>query len=251
MPPVGPSQPVMPPFQPHQSAAGTPMIQQVQLLPQKKKDVAGLVKTIAIIVVSLIAVTFIGLFVWMYKQYDEASGDVEGQIAVAVAGAKDEQQSKDFALCEEEKNYPYSVFAGPVDYGELTFEYPKTWSLYIAEDAANGGNFVAYLNPLQIDPVSASTVYALRVQILTKSFDSVTKEYDARLKDKTKQLNVESITINGDVQANLYSGVLPGTEMNGFIVVFKIRDKTAVIRTDSVLFEDIFKKIIETIQFNA
>ena len=59
MPPVQKTIPVRP------AGNGMPMVQQVQLMPEKKKDISGLVKTIVIIIVSLIAVTFIGLFIWI------------------------------------------------------------------------------------------------------------------------------------------------------------------------------------------
>ena len=126
MPPMQP----MPSATPYQTASGQPMVQQIQITPPTKKhDVGGLVKTIVIIILSLATVTFIGLFIWMYLQYDEARTDVDGQIADAVAVAKDEQATKDEAdFLEREKN-PYLNFSGPVDYGELSFKYPKTWSI--------------------------------------------------------------------------------------------------------------------------
>ena len=64
MPPIQPTQ-SMPPIQPAQPMQpnGMPMVQQVQVMPEQKKDIAGLIKTIVIIIVSLIAVTFIGLFI--------------------------------------------------------------------------------------------------------------------------------------------------------------------------------------------
>ena len=63
MPPVQNTIPVQP------AGNGMPMVQQVQLMPEKKKDISGLVKTIVIIIVSLIAVTFIGLFIWMQYSF--------------------------------------------------------------------------------------------------------------------------------------------------------------------------------------
>ena len=178
IPPVQPLQPISPaqPYQPI-GASGMPMVQQVQIAPKPKRDVAGLIKTIVIIVVSLVAVTFLGLFIWMFTQYDEAQSDVDGKIATAVAAAKDEQAMADEAEFLEREKYPYKTFSGPVDYGQLTFEYPKTWSLYIAQDASKGGNFEAYFNPGQVDAVSNTTINALRVSILDKAFESVAAEY--------------------------------------------------------------------------
>lgn len=227
-----------------------PMIQQVEVRPEPKKDVSGLVKTIVIIILSLVTVTFIGLFIWMFMQYNEAHSDVEGQINIAVATAKDEQSSKMEAEFLEREKYPYKNFSGPVDYGQLTFEYPKTWSLFIEADASRGGDFRAYMNPGQVDPISNTTVNALRVSILDKAFETVVAEYQRHLDKKDATLSMESVTING-VTANRYTGVIPNTQFQGYIVIFKIRDKTAVLQTDSTLFTDDFNKLIETIKFNA
>ncbi|MDO4612353.1 MAG: hypothetical protein Q4B29_02765 [Candidatus Saccharibacteria bacterium] len=217
----------------------------------EEKDTVGLIKTIAIIVLSLIAVTFIGLFVWMLLQYNGARSDVEGEIAVAVAEAKDEQAMKlESEFLEREKN-PYKTFSGPADYGQLTFEYPKTWSVYVAADAAKGGDYAAYFNPGQVDTVSNDTINALRLTIRDKAFEAVAAEYQKEMDRKDSNLKMESVTIGNGVTANRYTGTIPGSELSGYIVIFKIRDKTAVLQTDSVVFAEDFNKLLSTIVFNA
>lgn len=250
MPPVS-GQPVQP-IQPAMPVSGMPMVQQVQLAPEQKKDVAGLVKTIVIIALSLIAVTFIGLFIWMMVQYNDVRADVDGQISVAVAEAKDEQTTKMEAEFLEREKYPYKTFAGPADYGQLTFEYPKTWSVYVAAAATAGGDFNAYFNPIQVDAVGDETINALRVTILNESFDEVTENYRREMDRKDSGLTMEAVTIGRDanIVANRYTGKIPGTELSGFIVTFKIRDKTAILQTDSVLFEADFNKLLGTVTFN-
>ena len=218
-----------------------------------KKDIKSLVKTIAIIALSLVSLTFIGLFIWMYTQYDEARTDVDGQIAKAVVAAKEEVTTKlEDEFAEREKD-PYRTFAGPVDYGELTFEYPKTWSVYVADDATNGGDFNAYLNPIEVGVVGNTTIDALRVSILDKAIDEVAAEYQKFLEEENPTLKLESVTIgqNNDIVANRYSGIIPDTEFNGYIVVFKVRDKTVILQTDSVLFENDFNTLLSTVRFNA
>lgn len=242
------TQPVQP-IQPATGMNGAPVIQQFQI-PDGNKDVSGLVKTIVIIVLALIAVTFIGLFIWMFMQYSEAHDDVTGQINVAVAEAKDEQAKELEAEFLEREKYPYKTFSGPADYGELTFEYPKTWSVYVAADASKGGDFAAYFNPVQVDAVAADTINALRVTIRNKSFEDVTTEYQKLMEKRDSGLTVESITVNG-TSANRYTGKIPNTNLNGYIVIFKIRDKTAILQTDSVLFKEDFDKLLETVSFNA
>lgn len=247
MPPVGGAE------QPIASSGGIngrPMVQQVNVLPEKKRDVAGLVKTIVIIALSLVAVTFIGLFIWMMVRYNDVQSDVQGQIDKAVATARDEQAEKDEAEFLEREKYPYRVFSGPVDYGQLSFEYPKTWSVYVEKAATTGGDFNAYFNPIQVDAVGKDTINALRVTIFDKSFEDVAAEYQKKMEKKDANLTMETITVNG-ATANRYAGTIPDTDLSGFIVLFKIRDKAVLMQTDSVVFTDDFNKLIETVTFNA
>lgn len=229
---------------------GQPMVQQVRPVPVAKKSVADIVKIIVIIALSLISVTFIGLFIWMTVQYNDVSTDVNGQIDAAVAKAKDEQFAKDEADFLEREKYPYKRFSGPIDYGELSFEYPKTWSVYIAAAATAGGDFNAYFNPVQVDAVGKDTINALRVTIRDKSFEEVAAEYQKAMDKKDSGLTMQAATVNGTT-ANRYIGKIPDTDLSGFIVVFKIRDKTVIMQTDSVLFEADFNKLLETVTFNS
>ena len=215
-----------------------------------KKDIGGLIKTIAIVVLTLISLTFIGLFIWMFIRYDEVQMDINGQIDVAVAEAKDEQAAKDEEEFLQREKYPYRTFKGPADYGELTFQYPKTWSVYVAADANNGGDYEAYMNPVEVNVVAKDTINALRVSILNKSFEAVAEEYQKAMERRDANLTMQSVTFNG-ITGNRYTGTIPGTDLSGFIVIFKIRDKTAILQTDSVLFEGDYNTLLETVQFNA
>lgn len=251
MQPIPPAQPMQPMDGQPMSPNGMPMVQQTQVVPEQKKDFVGLIKTIVIIMVSLIAVTFIGLFIWMVTEKNEAQSDLDSKIEIAVAEAKDEQSKKMEKEFLEREKYPYKVFSGPVDYGQLTFEYPKTWSVYVAAAANKGGDFNAYFNPIQVDAVGKETINALRVTIRDKSIDEVTAEYDKAMKKKDSNLTMEVITIGrNNIPANKYTGTIPNTELSGFIVTFKIRDKTAIMQTDSVLFQEEYDKLLGTVTFN-
>ena len=231
-------------------SAATQKIQQVEVLEARRKT-NELVKTILIIVISLVAVTFIGLFVWTLVRYNDASTDLNKKISDAVAVAEERQALELEKEFNEREKDPYRTFSGPADYGELTFEYPKTWSVYIASDATNGSDFEAYFNPLEVNPVSDTTVNSLRLTIRNMSFDDVAKEYQKALEARDSDLKMDSITIRNDTVANRYFGTIPRTEFSGYVVIFKIRDKTAVLRTDSVLFEEDFNRILETVTFNS
>lgn len=250
MPPVNGAQP-MGSYQ--TGPNGMPMVQQVQVMPEQKKDISGLIKTIVIIVVSLIAVTFIGLFIWMTTERNEAQTDIEGKINEAVIKAKDEQFAEDNKEFVEKEKYPYYNFSGPEDYGRVSFEYPKTWSVYVEQDAKDGGDFKAYFNPKSVNPVGKDTINILRLMILDKSFDEVTAGYQKVMDKKDSKLTMEATKIgrndSANTNANRYTGTIPDTELSGYIVTFQIRDKTVILQTDSVKFKDDFDKLLGTVEF--
>lgn len=254
MPPVQPTQPVpqaqsvqpVQPVQPVGSAQPGPGV--------PSKDNSNIIKTVVMVLTSLAAAIFLILFVWMSIQYgtlkSEFDGKVEAEVTSAVNDAVYKQQQEDLEKFNEEEKYPYKSFVGPADYGQLSFEFPKTWSVYIASDASNGGDYQAYFNPLEVNPISASTVNSLRLTIRDKSFENVAAEYQRYLEQSNSGLSVETMEIAGTT-ANRYTGNIPNTEFNGVVVIFKIRDKTAVLQTDAMLFVDDFNNILNTVKFNA
>lgn len=245
-----PGMQAMPNAQPKVQLSVQPSAQQpaVQLVaserPEKKKNKILIASIILAAVFFLLMVLFMILFVLAKKDYNELSENVDLKVGQAISEAKTEQALAD----AEEAKKDTRTFTGPTDYGQLSFDYPKNWSVYIASDASKGGNFVAYLNPLEIEPVSESTVYALRVTIQDKDFETTTKEYQRYL--EKGDLSMETTMVD-NVAANRYTGKIPGTELNGVIVIFKIRDKTAILRTDSALLVKDFDTVLSTVKFNA
>ncbi len=216
-------------------------------VPSRSHGSSSMMKTAALAIVSLVALGLLILSIFLFSQLNDATTNVEGQISQAVAIAenkKAEELEKEFA---EREKQPFRSFLGPVDYGELSFEYPKTWSLYIARDAANGGDYEAYMNPVEIHAISNNTIYALRIFIYNRSFEDVTRGYDGSIQNGSLRLEVREI--NGG-SVNVYSGTLPN-QLVGRIAVLKIRDKTVVLQTDSELFGEDFDKIINSIKYNS
>ena len=93
----------------------------------KKKTPIGLI--IGLIVSIIVAIGLGVLTIFYFNRYTEASTNLSGQIEAAVAEAVNEKAialENDFIEREKE---PFKTFAGPADYGELSFKYPKTWSV--------------------------------------------------------------------------------------------------------------------------
>ena len=214
----------------------------------KAKNRIDLMKTVGLIVVSLLAVLFIGLFIWMWVKWNDASTNVNGKVDVAVAEAKNELQAKLESEFEEKEKYPYRVFTGPTDLGELSFEYPKTWSLYVQSSANRGGDYAAYLNPGQVNVAQDDTVMALRVSIKGTLFDQAISDFAEKV--RSGDMTLSTTVVNGN-NVNVYTGKLDN-EYQGIICVFKLRDKTVMLQTDSTsVFSDDFYRILKTVKFNS
>lgn len=243
----------IPGAQPVQTPVGQPMPQFAGgniSAPVMVDDKKGVGKIIAIIILALTTVTFLGLFIWMFVQFNDVRTDVNGQIAVAVAEAVDKNSMQLEEEFSEREKDPYKTFSGPADYGQLTFEYPKTWSAYVASDASKGGTFNAYFNPGQVDPIENDSINALTVSIMDEDFEKVAAKYQSYVERKDSGLTMKTESYDG-FTVNRYDGTIPNTSLQGSIVIFKIRDKTVVLKTDSMLFVEDFNKLLNTIQFNA
>ena len=210
----------------------------------KKNKVRGtIIETILLLLMTIVAIIFIWLYVQKYIQWKSASDNLETQIKSAVAVAVADNTTEMEAKFAEREKYPYKTFTGPVDYGSFIFEYPQTWRVYIAKDATNGGDFEAYLNPSEVNPVSSSTINALRVRIRDTSFDNVVKTYESSIKSGKLTLKTDTV---GGVLANIYTGDISNS-LRGAVMVLKLRDKTVILQTDAETFLDEFYRILGTV----
>jgi hypothetical protein len=214
----------------------------------RHKNEQGGVSGSMIAIIGLVVLVLVAgsLAIWAYVNYDHARTDVNGQIDLAVAKAKNDQQTVDDAKFAEREKEPNRTFVGPDELGRLTFSYPKTWSVFVSDDGSGGGIYHAYLSPVSVPPISEKQQYALRVTIEQKDYDQVVKTYQEKVKKGDLRSSATS--------ANGHNGTrLDGTfskELRGAAVIYQIRDKTVTLRTDADTFKPDFEALIKTLDFN-
>jgi hypothetical protein len=201
------------------------------------------ISTITLAIVSALA---IAAAVWGIVNYVNQKTDVDGRINSAVADAKKQQADSLEAKFTARDKEPNRAFVGPDDYGRLSFNYPKTWSVYINKDVTEGGDYEAYLNPVSVPAVSDTQQYALRVKIQQTDYDRVIATYSTLV--KKGDLKSSSVTANG-VNGTRLDGAFT-KNIRGSAVIFKIRDKTVTLRTDADTFKPDFDALVTTITFN-
>jgi hypothetical protein len=199
--------------------------------------------TIGLIVLSVALAVF---GIWAFMNYSSQKTNVDNKVNVAVAAAKKTQADADEVKFAEREKQPNRQFVGPDDYGRLTFDYPKTWSVYV-DSATGDSTYQAYLNPLVVPQVSSSQQFALRIVIQQQDYDKAIASFDSLVKNGSLQSS--SVTVNGQTGVRLDGNF--SKDLRGAEVIFKIRDKTLTLRTDANTFLTDFNALVQTIKFNA
>lgn len=202
---------------------------------------------ISSILLAVLCAGLAGFGIWSFTSYLDQKQNTDAKIETALTEAKAaqaEELEKDFI---EREKQPYTKFNGPDDLGHVTFDYPKTWSVYIAKSGGSSAEFEAYLNPGTVPTVSNQQPYATRVVISDRTYDATLKSYEALV--KKGDLKSSPVTVNG------FTGVrLDGKFSNqreGTSVIFKVRDKTLILSTDASAFKADFDTVIlKSLDFN-
>lgn len=214
-----------------------------------KRDTT-LIETVILIIVCLIAAAAIVFAVIFFMQYNELKTNYDTEKSLEVEKAKKEQADLDNASFEEREKLPNYHFTGPSDYGSISFEYPKTWSLYIESDGTNNSDYKAYFSPAQVNPLKdKNSRYALRFSILNRQYDTVQKTYESKV--KSGKLTSSMFTADDNTVSGIkYEGELE-TNMNGIVVLVKVNDKTALFQMDADVYRGDFETLIKGIRRNS
>lgn len=210
---------------------------------KRKVSVIWLVLAIVFILTTIAAVSG---GVWALTNYLDQKDNTDSKITAAVATAVKDTKDADAANFLEKEKQPNRQFAGPEDYGRVAFDYPKTWSVYVASDASNGGTYQAYFNPVSVPLADGNQRFALRLNIQEQDYDIVLTNYQSLI--KTGALVSSSFKVDEQTGTRLDGSFTP--DIKGSSVIFKIRDKTVIIQTDAETFKPDFEALIKTITFN-
>ncbi len=200
--------------------------------------VNGLAILLAVSVFIIIGVS--GAAVWLFTQKNEAQSNLDAKVSTAVEAAKTDQIAKDNKDFAEREKQPNRQFVGPADLGGVRFDYPKTWSVYVDKDGANGF-YEAYFSPLIVQPLAAKVPRALRLSITPRDYDEVVKGYESKVKNGS--LRSSPVTVGG------FNGLkLEGSFTNDIpqaaMIIFKVRDKTMLVSAEAPEYFSDFNNIV-------
>ena len=197
------------------------------------------------VLLAVFAIALGSVMVWALVNYNDQKDNVDSKIAVAVASAKKEQSVTDEKEFLEREKAPYVQYAGTDDLGRVTFNYPKTWSVYQAK--LDGSGMEVYLHPGAVPVVEQGQQFATEVKVVDRPSDQILRGYEAAV--KSGNLRSSQVVVNG------FSGTrLDGKfseKITGSIVIFKVRDKTLTVATNADTFKADFDNVIlKSLDFN-
>jgi hypothetical protein len=196
----------------------------------------------------LVTVLLLGVGIVAFSlsgQATDAKTNLDQKISVAVEKAKQDtslQKDKDFA---EKEKFPYNRYDGPSSFGGLRVLYPKSWSAYVSEARGNSSKPVdGYFAPGHVPSVDdTNSIFALRITVEQRTYDSVLKDYQGRVKQGT----LSSRPYQSPNVPNLVGSRLDGevvSKKQGAMIVMPLRDKTLEMWTESKDYVADFDNII-------
>ena len=200
--------------------------------------------------VSVILAVIFGLFFifalifggWAYTGRQDYKNNVDKKIsdASAVAILKAET-TKETEFIEREK-VPTRTYVGPITYGAVTFDYPKTWSLYV-DQAGSGTVLDLFGFPGVVPGVTNDQTYAIRTEIVSQTYDMVVKQFDKDIKSGAVTSNAYRPAKVPEVLGVRLDGAIE-KEVQGAMVILPLRDRTIKVYTEIPQFVGDFNNII-------
>jgi hypothetical protein len=200
------------------------------------------------ILMTILFVCSLGFGVWAYMGMQENQSNLDAKIEKASAAAvKEAEAAKDAAFAEEEKD-PYRTYTGTSTYGSLTYDFPKTWSVYQVEKTS-GTVLDYYGHPFIVKGTGKENSFAFRVQVVETSYDKELAKFDAQIKKGTVTASAFRLARVPDQLGSRLTGEII-TEKQGVLVLLPLRDKTIKIWTESTDYVGDFDQVLETVSFN-
>ncbi len=179
-----------------------------------------------------------GAWAYMERQDYKDNSDKKSTAAVAVAVNKTKSE-KDNEFAEKEKE-PLKSYVGPESLGSITFQYPKTWSTYVSQPA---NNTITILSNPDIVVGGQSSSYALRVEVVSQTYDTVVGTFDNAVKTKKVTATAYALPKVPKTVGLRFDGAI-ATDRQGAIVILPLRDKTVKISVESTNYLKDFNGII-------
>jgi len=203
----------------------------------------------AALILGVLLVLALVFGVWAFSSRQSIKTDANAKLAQAdkkLAQAQAAQASADAA-----NKTPYRSYTGPSTYGSVSFKYPKSWNAYI-DQTSDTQPVEGYFYPGIVPGIQSDTAFALRIELVDNTYDSVVSQFQSDLQDGSVKasafLPAKMKKVTGAQVGLRLTGAIAqnddGTNLNGSMVILKVRDKTLQIYTESNNYLDDLNNIV-------
>lgn len=215
------------------------------------KNQKGQIKTLAIyLVLSLVvwAVT-LGFAIWAYLGRQDLKNNINKKATdIANTAIEKVKKDKDAEFAQREKE-PLKAYKGPAAFGSIVIKFPKTWSAFVSETNTGSQPIDGKFHPDFVPAEQAGTVFALRVQVKSTSYDNELKQFDSLAKGgQVKVTPFRAASVPGVLGARIDGEIM--SQKRGTMILLPLRDKTLKIWTESGQFvEDLNNLVLPSLSF--
>ena len=214
---------------------------------RKLNQSGSLLLPLIIVIVLFLGAAGFGAWAFLGRQDYKNNSDQKSAVAAKKAAVV-EAAKKDADFAEAIKS-PVKSFVGPVTYGSLKFDFPKTWNQYVM-NPTGAIPINLYFNPDLIPDLASGTEYSLRVQIVNVPYLSSLRAYDRQVKDGTVNISAYKVAKVPSVLGSIVNGYITKTTF-GTLVLLPLRDKTIVFWTEDQNFKaDFLNTVLPSINYD-
>lgn len=203
---------------------------------------------LTVVLSSVLALSLIfGL--WAFASMMDYKGNSDKKSSEAVEKALAIQKSTLEANFEQEAKSPYTVYKTGLEFGSLTFSYPKSWSMYVESSSSNSNSTLdGYAHPGYVPSVSGDTAFALRFQITSRQYSDELKAFDGQIKNSKVTVAPFRPDKVQSVLGSKITGNIESTK-NGVLYILPLRDKTIKIWTESTSYSGDLDTLITSLSY--
>lgn len=188
---------------------------------------------IPLILMTLLFLSAGSFGVWAFTSRADYKNNSDQKAAIAAAEMRKKTQAEDEVKYAEQAKKPYDTYIGPAPYGNITVNYPKTWSAYVVEAERGSTPVSAYFQPKIVPSITnQENSFALRVELVQNTYESVLDQFKTRLDRSQATVKPYSLPKVPSVVGSRVEGQITNTKQ-GTMVILPLRNMTLKIWTES------------------
>lgn len=205
---------------------------------------------IPLILVVMLFLGSAGFGIWAFTSRADYKNNSDQKADAAAKKATEETQAADAAKFAEEAKKPYETYIGPAQFGNVTVNFPKTWSAYISESERSSTPISAFFQPKIVPNVTdTNNTFALRVDLLQTTYESALDQFKSKVEQGQVTLVPYTLPKVPSVVGSRVEGQITQRKQ-GTMIIMPLRNMTLKIWTESNDFKgDLDTHILPNLSF--